>query len=119
MRKIFILLFILFLGYSKTYSQSISCQELFETVLNNYDDIQSVSCYGSKMLAKVDYYTLRNNGFVVAYIKSNDYDFKGRPYIFCGISNVTWIYFKSEAIIEGSWGKSFNKYIMDYKCNCY
>ena len=119
MRNIVVLVFILFFGYSKSYSQSISCQELFETVVNNYYDKQSVNCYGSTMLVKVEYYTLRNNGFVVAYIKSNDYDFRGKPYIFCGVSSMTWIYFKSEAMVEGSWGKSFNKYIMDHTCNCY
>ena len=119
MKKIFVLLFILFWGCSKTYSQSISCNELYDIVINNYDDKQSVSCIGSNMLVRVDYYTLNDNSFVVAYIKSFEYDFRGKPYIFCGLSSITWSYFKLEAVYGGSWGQSFNKYIMDYNCNCY
>ena len=46
------------------------------------------------------------------------YDFRGKPYIFCGISSYTWTKFTSDGTYN-SWGKAFHKYIMDNKCNCY
>ena len=70
------------------------------------------------MLAEVEYYELQNMGFVVAYIKSSDYDFTGKPYIFCGISSYTWSSFKTSGMM-GSWGESFHEYIMDHTCDCY
>lgn len=73
----------------------------------------------STMLAKVEYYRLDDMGFVVAFIKSNDYDIYGKPYIFCGISLDRWDAFVNGAIYGGSWGESFHQYIRDYTCNCY
>ncbi len=104
------------LGNADSYSQSISCQELFEYVTTKYDSKESVNCYGSTMLVKVDNYVINYKNYIVAYIKKNDYDFKGSPYIFCGIPNLNWSYFKYNS--KGSWGESFHEYIMDYKCNC-
>ena len=105
-------------GCIKSYSQSISCQKLFSTVVNNYDYNDATSCFGSTMLAKVEYYKLDNTGYVVAYIKDSEYDYSGDPYIFCGISSYTWSSFKTNGMM-GSWGESFHEYIMDRKCNCY
>ena len=116
MKKIIIVLAVLLFGCIDSYSQSMSCQEVFDIVTSKYDRKESTTCFGSTMLVKVDYYTLDNNGFVVAYIKSNDYDFSGKPYIFCGISSMTWINFKVYGM--NGWGEAFHKYIMDYKCNC-
>lgn len=96
----------------------MSCEEVYSTVINNYDYKDAASCYGSSMLAKVEYYRLDNMGFVVGYIKRSDYDFSGQPYIFCGISSYQWSRFKASGM-TGSWGESFHEYIMDYTCNCY
>lgn len=93
------------------------CQELFNAVTKKYESKDYVTCYNSSMLAKVEYYRLENMGFVVAYIKQNDYDIYGKPYIFCGISRERWNYFKSYGMYN-SWGKAFHKYIIDYTCNC-
>lgn len=115
------LLFFLFLNASVSlitvHAQSMSCQEVFEIVTENYDSKNQVSCYGSSMLTKAIYYKLDEMGFVVAYLKSNEFDFRGKPYIFCGISDARWRSFKS-AGMYGSWGESFHEYIMDYTCNC-
>ena len=97
---------------------SISCQELFNYVVEQYDRKSYTTCYGSTMLTKVDYYVVDGNGFVVGYIKQNEWDYKGQPYLFCGISNYTWSQFKMNGM-TGSWGKAFHDYIMDYTCNCY
>lgn len=115
-KKLFTLLFFIVTIFSN--AQSISCQELFNTVTSNFDSSDETSCFGSSMLAKVEYYEYNNMGFVVAYIKDSEYDFSGAPYIFCGFSSYTWGRFKSSGLY-GSWGQSFHEYIMDSKCNCY
>lgn len=50
-------------------AQTISCQELFETVTENYDTKDNINCFGSTALVKITYYRLENIGFVVAYLK--------------------------------------------------
>jgi len=116
--KLSLLIFILTIfSHITLKAQSVSCQELFEIVTENYDNRDFVTPIGSSMLAKVTHYTVEGNGFVVAYIKSNQYDFTGKPYIFCGISSQRWSSFKSEGMF-GSWGESFHEYIRDYTCNC-
>ena len=117
MKKIAILFFFLILK-TPVNAQSISCQELFEGVTEYYDSRDNVTTIGSSMLAKVTRFTVDGDGFVIAYIKNNDYDFQGKPYIFCGISSQRWSRFKIEGM-TGSWGESFNNYIRDYTCNCY
>jgi len=119
MMKKFILLITLalFIG-TLTKGQTISCQELFETVTKNNTRTSYVTCIGSTMLVKVDYYTYKGTGYVVAYIKRNQYDFRGTPYIFCGISSHRWSTFRAKGMTD-SWGKAFHEYIMDNKCNCY
>lgn len=116
MRNFIFALSLILLSCTSSYSQTMGCQELFEIVTTKYDTTESVSCYGSSMLVKVDYYKVGNNSFAVAYIKSNQYDFKGTPYIFCGIPSMNWSYFKYNS--KGSWGESYHHYIKDYTCNC-
>jgi len=116
MKHTLLIIFFLFFGRLSS-AQEISCQKLYETITSQYDSESSVSCIGSSLLAKATYYTLDDMGFVIAYIKENEYDINGKPYIFCGISSQRWSYFKSDGIY--SWGKSFHKYIRDYTCNCY
>jgi hypothetical protein len=69
------------------------------------------------MLVKAEYYSYNDDGYVVVYIKGSEYDYIGRPYVFCGISYDRWNSFTSSGIYK-SWGESFHNYIMDYKCNC-
>lgn len=116
--KILLVGILIFVNHLEAYSQSISCKELYSTVVTNSDYQDSTNCFGSSMLAKTEYYEYQNMGFVVAYIKSNDYDLSGKPYIFCGISSLTWSRFKTNGM-TGSWGESFHEYIMDYTCKCY
>lgn len=114
-----ILPFVIFFFFSLGVTvQSISCQKVFDIVTEDYDYRDVLNPLMSTMLAKVTYYTLDGNGFVVAYIKKNEYDFQGKPYIFCGISSQRWSKFKSEGMF-GSWGESFHAYIREYTCNCY
>jgi len=117
MKKLVILFFFLVIK-TPSNAQSISCQELFEIITDYHDTRDNVITIGSSMLAKATHYTVDGDGFVIAYIKSNDYDFLGKPYIFCGISSQRWSRFKIEGM-TGSWGESFHNYIREYTCNCY
>ena len=119
MSKIIVLIVSAFLiAGVEAYSQTISCQELYETVTKNNRPTSTVTCMGSTMLVKAEYYTYQRNGYVVAYIKKNQYDFRGTPYIFCGISSYRWSTFRANGM-SGSWGKAFHEHIMDNKCDCY
>jgi hypothetical protein len=113
-----LLIFLIFyFGSLGIQAQTMSCQEAMEIVFENYDYKDNVVPIGSTMLAKATYYTIEGSGYVVAYMKSNQYDLQGRPYIFCGISSQQWAKFKSDGTY-GSWGESFQNYIMNYTCNC-
>lgn len=106
------------LAFTKSFAQSMSCQELFTIVTTEYDRKDQRHCVLSDMLVKVTRYEIEDMGFVVAYIKSGDYDFSGSPYIFCDISTYTWSQFNTAAIYDG-WGNAFHKYIFNQTCNCY
>lgn len=99
------------------YTQSASCSDLvsYAKLEDSYPD--KVLPMGSSMLAKVEYYRVNGGGLVIAYIKKNDYDYTGTPYIFCGISSQRWAKFKSEGMF-GSWGEAFHNYIREYTCDC-
>lgn len=100
-----------------TYSQSIRCSELKEILEVKAELVTSSTCFGSTALVKAEYYTSNGEGYAIVYLKSNEYDISGKPYVFCGISNTRWNKFVSEGRY-GSWGKAFNTYIRDYLCNC-
>ncbi len=117
MKKILITFLGLFIGIN-TFSQSISCSELYNMIVNNYDHKESTMCFNSSVLVRAEYYQLDNMGFVIAYIKANEYDLQGTPYIFCGISSYTWTSFTSDGMF-GSWGKAFHEYIRNNLCDCY
>lgn len=111
------LIVFLFFTLSIAEAQSISCQELYNAVTENYEYRDVANPLMSTMLAKATYYTVEGQGFVVAYIKSNEFDYQGSPYIFCGISSDRWFKFKYQGM-NGSWGESFHAYIREYTCNC-
>lgn len=98
-------------------AQDSSCNDLVRYAKSEDSYPDTVRPITSSMLAKVEYYEVNGGGLVIAYIKKNDYDFTGSPYIFCGISSQRWAKFKSEGMY-GSWGESFHAYIREYTCNC-
>lgn len=115
--KLIITTFVLLFVFSNTIkAQDISCSELV-TYVKSKAYPTSQSCLGSSFLVKVDRYEVDGNGLVIAYIKNNQYDLTGKPYIYCGISYSTWNSFTSAGIM-GSWGKAFHKYIKGNNCNC-
>ena len=111
------ILVLLFVFSNTTKAQDVSCSELV-TYVKSKAYPSSQTCFGSSFLAKVDRYEVDGNGLVIAWIKKNEMDFTGKPYIYCGISSTTWSYFTSAGMM-GSWGKAFHQYIKDNNCNCY
>lgn len=98
-------------------AQKMSCQEAYELVLEYGENKRTISIVGSTMLTKVIKYEIDNNLFVVGYIKSNEYDFRGSPYLFCGVSSYDWNSFTYNYLTSA--GEAFHKYIFPYKCDCY
>ena len=117
MKKL-ILTILIAISCSFSNAQDISCADLFDYVTSQSRYPSTVNCFNSEWLVKVQRYELEGTGFVVAYIKQNDYDYRGKPYIFCGISSYNWSMFRSSGM-TGSWGEAFHQYIRDYTCNCY
>ena len=116
-RAILTALVLLFVFSHATKAQTPTCSELYSYVKQNGGYPSARSCFGSSFLAKVERYEVNGDGVVVAWIKSNEYDFNGKPYMYCGISSSTWSYFTSAGTM-GSWGKAFHKYIKGNNCNC-
>jgi len=114
--KLSLLLLVISFSFSG-FAQKISCQEAYEIVLEYGENKRAITTSGSTMLTKVEKYEVDGSLFVIGWIKSNDYDYKGKPYLFCGVSRWDWNMFASEYI--SSAGEAFHKYIFPYKCNCY
>ncbi|MCG2760601.1 MAG: hypothetical protein L6407_05265 [Candidatus Delongbacteria bacterium] len=113
----FILLFGALLFSTLYSSQSTSCSDLVSYAKSEDPYPDRVSPYGSTMIAKAEFYQVEGGGLVIAYLKSNEYDYSGKPYIFCGISRERWAKFKSVGMYDG-WGEAFHQYIMDHTCDC-
>lgn len=112
------LFFILSFSFSILgFGQRLSCQEAYEIVLKNGTNKRTIKIINSSMLNKVEKYEVDGSLYVIGWIKSNDYDYKGKPYLFCGVSRWDWNMFATEYI--SSAGEAFHKYIFPYKCNCY
>jgi len=116
MKKAIFLLTILFFSVTAN-SQDVSCDDLYNYVIDHSSYPSTINCFNSSWLIKVQNYDLDGKVFVVAYIKKNEYDLSGKRYIFCDVSSYAWSNFQSEGTY-GSWGDAFHKYIMDYNCNC-
>lgn len=98
------------------FSQTMSCSQLVEFAKSQDKYPNSVTTFGSSMLVKVEYYKVSGGGLVIAYIKKNDFDYSGSPYIFCGISSSRWSQFTAAG--PYGWGEAFHKYIRNYTCDC-
>lgn len=114
MKKIYIIIFLQFCFFG--LSQDMSCSQLvqFAKSQDKYPNI--VTPFASSMLVKVEYYKVSGGGLVIAYIKKNDFDYIGNPYIFCGISSNRWSQFTAAG--PYGWGEAFHKYIRSYTCDC-
>lgn len=114
--KLIIILLVCFLN-THSFSQKEYCSDLIYAVKKEKEFSESVTCYLSDFLISVDYIRIGNSGFVIAKFRQNKYDFTGVEYVFCGISEERWKYFKRDGIYY-SWGKSFHTYIFEFACDC-
>jgi hypothetical protein len=107
---------ILLICITSAKAQDVDCDELVGYIKSKGDYSRTVSTYGSSMLVSATLYTYDGDYYVIAKIKSGEYDFYGKEYIFCGVPYSNWLNFYSSGSM--SYGKAFHNYIMDYKCDC-
>jgi hypothetical protein len=117
-RIILIITAIIFIGSSTSKAQTPSCSELISYVTSEGGYPSIVNCVGSSWLLKVERYEIDGNGVAVVWVKRNDYDSIGKPYVYCGITDTIWRDFGLEGVISSSWGKAFHQYIKGNNCNC-
>lgn len=99
----------------------LSCDEVMEYIKAEGFRSSSVSSYtmDSSWLYEVTAFTYEFKTYVIAKIKRNEYSYLTQSYIFCGIPDANWRNFRYGGYNDSdSYGERFNKYIMDYKCNC-
>lgn len=120
MKKISVLLALFFITFNCAATK-ISCNELLNFIVSKGYTKSSLSSYvlNSSWLYKVTAYSYNNDIYVVAEVKRSEYSFSTDTYIFCGIPSTAWSNFQYGSYGDSeSYGSRFNKYIMDYKCDC-
>lgn len=103
-----------------TYSQSITCNELYNFISENGYKKATINSYtmNSSWLQKVMAYSYEYKIYVVAEIKREN-SYSTSTYIFCNIPSQNWTNFQYGSFGDSdSYGERFHKYIYDYKCNC-
>jgi len=119
--KNIILTTILFMTFFPSLGQ-IKCEEVKDVIEGEGEDIGSLSSFQlieSSWLKSIQAYEFDSKIFVIAEIKTNEYSFQSKKYIFCGIPYSNWKIFYSRYTDSSlSIGEKFHKYIIDYKCNC-
>ena len=118
-----IVFFILFgLASFTSNAQEVSCTELMGFIKSNgsyYDEISSYTM-NSSWLNKVTCYSYDNKYYIIAEIKESEYSYSTKKYVFCNIPYSNWRNFKIGGLdYNSTHGERFQKYIIDYKCNCY
>lgn len=116
--KLVTLLLIITLSPTLTKAQTHSCTESIKIIESSYRPTEQVSCNNSSAIVRAKYYNINNKGIVIMYISSGPGDYRGRPYIFCGIPSSRCIDFKYHGLYH-SWGEAYHKFIKGYNCNCY
>lgn len=94
-----------------------SCDTLVSEVRRFGKLVETKTPFSSESIAKAEYYTYKNAGFVLVYFKRDGSLYSSTPYIYCEISNQLWKSFINGASY-GSWGQAFRQYIERNKCNC-
>jgi hypothetical protein len=120
MKKILLSLFLL-LSTIILNAQTPSCDEVMKFIKSNGYKKGSVSSYqliNSSWLKEVNAYTYDGDIYVIAKIKTDNYDYWGKDYIFCGIPSRNWSDFSGISFNQETYGEKFHKYIIDYICNC-
>lgn len=98
-------------------SKKIKCSSMINFLLSNYSASDVAITSTSSWLLKVNYLVYNGVGYAIATIKRDEYLENTDIYIYCNISYDRWGLFKNDGE-KYSWGKSFNYYISDLKCDC-
>ncbi|MBK6573609.1 MAG: hypothetical protein IPG21_14255 [Saprospiraceae bacterium] len=111
--KRIILLFGFILFVSSVYAQNLSCDQLNSTIKSKGSKKKTFTIdeLHSSWLQEVTAYSFNGDIYVVASMNN-------RQYIYCGVPLISWDQFSSNC--NGcSYGQRFNKFIKNYKCNCF
>ena len=103
-------------------AQQTSCEDLIEYVEKNgykKGSVGAMQLIQSTWLKNVEAYSIDNTLVVIAEIKKDSYGFSTKHYIFCGIPESNWDYFSGFFSLTTTYGERFQKYIIDYQCDCY
>jgi hypothetical protein len=101
-------------------SRKTSCNSLIESVISLADSTPYLAIKTSTMFSGVRYYQYQGRGYLIVYVKDDEYDINDeddRAYIYCGITQQRWEYFV-EYGENTSWGKSYDYYIKNFTCGC-
>ena len=104
------------------HAQQTSCESLIEYVEENgykKGSVGAMQLLQSTWLKNVEAYSINNSIVVIAEIKKDSYGFSTKQYIFCGIPESNWEYFSGFYSLTTTYGERFQKYIIDYQCDCY
>ncbi len=103
-------------------AQQVDCDDLMDFVKQEgyyYAQVSSVSLIESTWLKEVKAYKYDYKIYVIAKIKTDEWGFNTKNYIFCSVPQSNWNNFSSIYSFDNlSYGERFHKYIMDYQCNC-
>lgn len=115
------LILMLFIFPISINAQNYSCDEIMKFIKSNGSkkgSVSSIQLMNSSWLREVNAYSYDGEIFVIAKIKTSDYDIWGKEYIFCGIPSKNWSSFSGYNFGNETYGEKFHKYIIDYVCNC-
>lgn len=108
---------------SVSFAQSVSCEDLMRYVQQegyNKGTVNTVQLISSSWLSEVKCYSIDNTLVVIAEIKRDQWGINKKKYVFCGVPSTKWDAFCFGYYDSGkTYGERFNKYIIDYQCNCY
>lgn len=118
-----ILVFTFILFSFKLRGQEVKCDDLIDFVKGNgirKGEVGYFELMKSSWLNQVKAYKIDNIIVVVAEIKTDQFGINTKEYVFCNISSWDWDAFYYGLYDSGStYGERFNKYIMNYRCDCY
>ncbi len=103
-------------------SNTYSCDDLIENLELNGKIISTltpINLINSTWLYSVTQYRVENKIVVIAEIKGENNPHDRKKYIFCGVPESNWwLFYDNLNEMNLSYGEKFNKYIIDYTCNC-
>jgi hypothetical protein len=99
-----------------------SCDNLIENLESNgikLNTVTPIELINSNWLYSVTEYKIGSKIIVIAEIKKEKNSYITKKYIFCEVPEDNWTYFYYGIYDTGlTYGERFQKYIIDFKCDC-